>query len=336
MAKHKSATEVTVVTEEKSLLQQSVDKHWIKVAGIGVVIAGAVLFNQFQNQSATKAKGDRWNGLLAAEGNLEDVQAATNGIEDPNLKSWGKALVAQEAMVADKPAVAAEALAELAANPDHILNTDAFGVDTEAGRLSPAAYAQAALSSQVEWEAAHPTALGNPAPAEGSPKVVMHTSEGDIEITFYEAEAPKHVENFLKLAGEGFYNDILFHRVVNNRSMAIIQAGDPNTKEEDVTKWGQGGPGYTQPIEKNDLMHCAGYLAAAMPGNSQESSGSQFYMSVDRSHGLDGRYVVFGKITAGLEVATKILEAPIRDSDPVNGTRDIPVDPVSITSIETL
>jgi len=82
MAKHKSATEVTVVTEEKSLLQQWVDKHWIKVAGLAVVLAGVVLFNQSKNQSAEKAKGDRWNGLLAAEGDLDKVKAS-RGVTAP-------------------------------------------------------------------------------------------------------------------------------------------------------------------------------------------------------------------------------------------------------------
>ncbi len=336
MAKHKSATEVTVVTEEKSLLQQWVDKHWIKMAGLGVVLACVVLFNQSKNQRAQQAKGDAWNGLLAAEGELDEVQAATNELADPRLKGWGQALVAQEALIAEEPSVAADALTELTSNSDHILNSMAFGVETDDGRVSPAAFAQKALSAQVAWEAAHPDALSNPAPAEGSPKVVMHTSEGDIEITLYQAQAPKHVENFLKLTDEEFYNGILFHRVLNNRGMSMIQAGDPNTKEEDVTKWGQGGPGYTQKAEKNGLIHDEGYLSAAMPGNSQDSSGSQFFLTLSRMHHLDGRHTIFGKITGGMDIATKILEAPIRDADPESGTRDIPVDPASITSIDKL
>lgn len=336
MAKHKSATDVTVVTEEKSLLQQWVDQHWIKMVGIGVILAGVVLFNQSKNQNAQKAKGDAWNGLLAAEGDLEEVQAATGALEDSSLKGWGKALVAQQALASEEPQVAADALTELTANSNHILNSAAFGVETEDGRVSPAAFAQKALSAQVEWEAAHPETLSNPNPVEGSPKVVFHTSEGDIEVTLYEAKAPGHVENFLKLTDEGFYNGILFHRVINNRGMAIIQAGDPNTKEEDMTKWGQGGPGYTQDAEKNGLIHDEGYLSAAMPGNSQESSGSQFFFTMNRSHHLDDRHTIFGKITGGMDIATKILESPIRDEDPDAGTKDIPVDPASITSIEKL
>jgi peptidyl-prolyl cis-trans isomerase B (cyclophilin B) len=336
MAKHKSATEVTVVTEEKSLLQQWVDKHWIKVAGVGVVLAGVVLYNQSQTQSAKKAKGDRWNGLLTAEGDLERVQEVTASLDDETLKGWGEALIAQEAIAADKPEAAAKALADLTANAGHFLNSTAFGISTDEGRVSPAAFAKSAVAAQVEWEAAHPSALSNPAPAEGSAKVVMHTSEGDIEVTLYGDLAPGHSENFLKLVEEDFYDGILFHRVVNNGSMAIIQAGDPNTKEDDVTKWGQGGPGYTQPAEKNGLIHDRGYLSAAMPSNSQESSGSQFFLTLDRAHFLDDRYTIFGKITGGMDIAEKILNAPIRDADPETGTRDIPVNPVSITSMDKL
>ncbi|MDF1836347.1 MAG: peptidylprolyl isomerase [Planctomycetota bacterium] len=336
MAKHKSATEVTVVTEEKSLLQQWVDKHWIKAAGLGVVIAGFVLFNQFQNQSEKKAMGDRWNGLLAAEGDLDKVKAAAAAIEDPTLKTWGSALIAQEALLAEETAAAANALKDVAANPDHFLNSTAFGIQTDDGLVSPAAYAQKNLAAQVEWDAANSDKFANPDPAEGSKKAIMHTSEGDIELTFYGAESPKHVENFLKLAGEGFYDGTLFHRVVNNGRMDIVQGGDPNSKEEDVTKWGQGGPGYTQAGEKNDLIHDIGYLSAAMPSGSQESSGSQFFFTVGRTHFLDGRHTIFAKITGGMDVVTKIHEAPIRDADPEAGTQNVPVDPVSITSIDIL
>ncbi|MCA9003345.1 MAG: peptidylprolyl isomerase, partial [Planctomycetes bacterium] len=211
MAKHKSATEVTVVTEEKSLLQEWVDQHWVKVAGLGVVIAGFVLFNQSQNQSANKAKGDRWNGLLAAEGDLDKTKSVTQGIEEPTLHGWGLSLLAQEAVSDDKPAEASSALADLAKDPNHILNSTAFGIETENGRVAPAAFAKNNLEAQVAWETAHPTALTNPDPAEGSSKVTMHTSEGDIEITLYNDLAPGHVENFLKLVDEKFYDGILFH-----------------------------------------------------------------------------------------------------------------------------
>ncbi|MCP5021196.1 MAG: peptidylprolyl isomerase [bacterium] len=304
------------------------------MAGLGVIVAGVVLFNQSQSQSARRAKGDAWSGLLAAEGDLEAVQAAASELNDPPLNGWGQALVTQQALALEKPEIAAAALTELTATSDHILNSTAFGVETEDGRISPAAYAQKNLSARLEWEEAHPEILSNVDPAEGSPKVVFHTSEGDIEVTLYEAKAPKHVENFLKLTDEDFYDGILFHRVINSPGMAIIQAGDPNTKEEDVTKWGQGGPGYTQEAEKNDLIHDEGYLSAAMPGNSKESSGSQFFFTMSRTHHLDDRHTIFGKITGGMDIATTILKADIRDEDPDAGTKDIPVNPISITSIE--
>ena len=163
--------------------------------------------------------------------------------------------------------------------------------------------------------------------------VEIQTPEGNIEITLYEAEAPEHVANFLKLIDEKFYDGILFHRTVDNPGMQIIQGGCPNTRETDSTQWGLGGPGYTQKAEKNGLMHTPGVLSAAMPSNSQESSGSQFYITLNRCHHLDDRHTVFGKVTGGMEIAQAILEAPTREITEENTRTDIPVNPVAITTI---
>ena len=138
---------------------------------------------------------------------------------------------------------------------------------------------------------------------------VIETTMGTIEIEFFEDEAPGHVKNFKDLAEKGFYDGTIFHRVIPG---FMIQGGDPNTKSDDRSTHGQGGPGYNIDAEFNDISHDRGILSMA---RSQEpnSAGSQFYIVVKDSHFLDGQYTVFGKVTQGMDVADKIVSVP-RDS----------------------
>ena len=215
----------------------------------------------------------------------------------------------------------------------HLLNSKLFAVPGAEGK-SLAQYGADSLAAQVAWEEKYPEAINNPEPPTGSPVVVIKTGEGDIEVTLYAEKAPLHVANFLKLVEEDYYDGILFHRVINDGRTQIIQSGDPNTREEDITQWGQGGPEESIPAEKNGLLHVEGVLAGARPPSSMDSSGSQFYITLDREHQWDEQYTVFGKVTAGLDVARKISEGAVREPDPETGSRDIPVEPVAITSME--
>ncbi|RYG29665.1 peptidylprolyl isomerase [bacterium] len=141
-------------------------------------------------------------------------------------------------------------------------------------------------------------------------KVVLHTNLGDIEVEFFADKAPKHVEAFLKLVRDGFYDGIRFHRVIPG---FMIQGGDPNTK--DVSKkssWGTGGPGYSLPAEFNDMKHERGVLSAAR-SSSPNSAGSQFFLMVKYSPHLDNQYSAFGRVTTGMDVVDKIVALP-RDS----------------------
>ncbi|MBK7642652.1 MAG: peptidylprolyl isomerase [Planctomycetes bacterium] len=168
--------------------------------------------------------------------------------------------------------------------------------------------------------------FANPEPPADSPKVRIKTDKGDIVVALYAKEAPKHVENFLKLCREGFYNGIKFHRVMKG---FMIQSGDPNSKTEDRATWGQGGPGYKVDREENKLHHFAGYLAAAKQGGDAQSSGSQFYITTADRLNLDGNYVVFGKVLEGMDVAHSIEDSEI---DPA--TADRPLHPAAIVSTE--
>lgn len=131
---------------------------------------------------------------------------------------------------------------------------------------------------------------------------VIETDKGTIKFSFYPDEAPKTVENFVKLANEGFYDGCKFHRVVAG---FVIQGGDPNSKDDDPTNDGQGGPGYTIVAEFSDLKHEEGTVAMARK-SEPNSGGSQFYICLEAQPNLNGQYTVFGQVTEGLNVIQKI------------------------------
>jgi cyclophilin family peptidyl-prolyl cis-trans isomerase len=141
---------------------------------------------------------------------------------------------------------------------------------------------------------------------EGSDIVILKTSMGEIEIQLFSKDAPKHAANFKKLVSEKFYDGTTFHRVISG---FMIQAGDPNSKNDNRADDGKGGPGYTIPAEIK-AKHEKGSVAAARMGDQvnpkRESSGSQFYIVTGEASHLDGQYTVFGKVTKGLDIALKI------------------------------
>ncbi len=166
---------------------------------------------------------------------------------------------------------------------------------------------------------------------ESGPKeevAVIDTDHGEIVIRFLDDAAPGHVENFKKLAREGFYDGTTFHRVIPD---FMIQGGDPNSKDDDPNNDGRGGPGYTIPAEIR-ARHTRGAVAAARRPDQvnpqKESSGSQFYICVVATPHLDGEYSVFGQVIKGMDVADEIVAVP-RDR------RDRPLTPVRMeVSIE--
>jgi len=150
-------------------------------------------------------------------------------------------------------------------------------------------------------------------------KFTIHTELGDMKGMLYN-ETPQHRDNFVKLAKSGYYDGLLFHRVILG---FMIQGGDPVSKNAKPGQpLGSGGPGYTIPAEFNPaLTHKRGALAAARTGDAvnpqKASSGSQFYIVQPEkgAHFLDGQYTVYGEITEGLDVIDKIASAPKDKSD---------------------
>jgi len=153
------------------------------------------------------------------------------------------------------------------------------------------------------------------------PRAIIKTKFGEIEITFFSHKAPKHVENFLKLAKEGFYNGTIFHRVIPN---FMIQGGDPITKDpKKKDLYGSGGPGYSVNAEFNDTPHKRGIVSMAR-AQDPNSAGSQFFIVVEDSRFLDGQYTAFGEVVKGIGVADKIVNVP-RDA------RDNPLERIEMT-----
>lgn len=141
---------------------------------------------------------------------------------------------------------------------------------------------------------------------------VITTSEGVMVVEFFPEVAPKHVENFKKLAKEKFYDGQCFHRVIKG---FMIQAGDPNSKDESKKSlWGQGGPGYTINAEFNDKPHVRGTLSMARTPDPN-SAGSQFFICHGSPRQLDHQYTVFGKLIKGEDVLDKIATTPTEGPD---------------------
>ena len=153
------------------------------------------------------------------------------------------------------------------------------------------------------------------------PRAVIETKLGSMEIRFFPDKAPKHVENFIKLAKSGFYDKTLFHRVIPG---FMIQGGDPNTKDEkDKSKYGTGDPGYKLKAEFNDRPHVRGAVSMAR-SQDPDSAGSQFFIVVKDAPQLNGKYTVFGEVVKGVEVADKIVSQQ-RDA------RDNPLERIEMT-----
>ncbi|HEV8250642.1 MAG TPA: peptidylprolyl isomerase [Gaiellaceae bacterium] len=144
----------------------------------------------------------------------------------------------------------------------------------------------------------------------------IHTNHGAIDVELFDEDAPKTVENFTSLARKGFYDGVIFHRVIPD---FMIQGGDP-------TGTGTGGPGYQFDDEPSDHPVVRGALAMANAGPN--TNGSQFFVvTADACPWLDGKHTVFGRVTSGMDVVDRISELP-RDA------RDKPREPATMERVE--
>ena len=158
------------------------------------------------------------------------------------------------------------------------------------------------------------------------PVVILETNLGEIVIEFFPNDAPKHVENFIKLSQSGFYDGVLFHRIIPG---FMIQGGDPNTVDGDPNTWGTGGPSTSVDAEFNTIKHNRGIVSMARSADPN-SGGSQFFIIHQDSNFLDGDYTVFGRIVTeeSFEILDKIAAVE-------TGTNDRPIDPDQVRIIKT-
>ncbi len=152
---------------------------------------------------------------------------------------------------------------------------------------------------------------------------IIETNKGTIEVKFFEDKAPNHVANFQELAQKGFYDGTKFHRVIPG---FMIQGGDPNSKGDDRSIHGTGGPGYAIDAEFNDVKHRRGILSMAR-AQDPNSAGSQFFIMVKDSFFLDNQYSAFGEVITGMDVADEIVNSKRDD-------KDNPIEPIVVNSIK--
>ena len=148
---------------------------------------------------------------------------------------------------------------------------------------------------------------------------VIETVHGTIKLELFEDKAPGHVKNFKDLVGKEFYNGTTFHRVIPG---FMIQGGDPNSKSDNRSSHGTGGPGHTIDAEFNDTKHERGVLSMAR-SQDPNSAGSQFFICVKDSFFLDGQYTAFGRVIEGMDVADKIVNEPRDSNDNPNERMEI-------------
>ena len=141
-------------------------------------------------------------------------------------------------------------------------------------------------------------------PAKAPTAVITLEKGGQITLELFPTDAPKHVENFVKLARQGFYDGQRFHRVVPG---FVVQLGDPQSKTlpMDHPSMGTGGPGYTVKAEFNSRTFERGILGMAR-GGDPNSAGSQFYIMLGAAPHLNGQYTAFGQVTSGMEIVDSI------------------------------
>jgi peptidyl-prolyl cis-trans isomerase B (cyclophilin B) len=157
-----------------------------------------------------------------------------------------------------------------------------------------------------------PTNATMSTPANTNEVAVINTTEGTMVIEFWPDVAPKTVENFKKLANQGFYDGTCFHRVIKG---FMIQGGDPLTKDASKENlWGTGDPGYKIKAEFNEHSHVRGVISMAR-SNDPDSAGSQFFICHGNPTFLDRQYTTFGKLIKGDDVLEKIGTTPTHPQD---------------------
>ena len=194
---------------------------------------------------------------------------------------------------------------------------------------SSAVLALALIANHMFAQETKPTGSANEVAA-------IKTSEGEMVVQFWTDAAPNTIENFKKLAKQGFYNGTIFHRIVKG---FMIQGGDPNSKDPaKENKYGEGGPGYKIKAEFNDHRHERGVISMAREPDPN-SAGSQFFICLGPVPRLDHQYTTFGKLIKGDDVLSKIGDTPVtRNSMGENSkpTKRVTIEKIDIVPVDSV
>jgi len=336
---HKAASEVTVASmTETGLLQKMIERYWMPAAAFALVVTGVILFRQYRAEAAREAQLAQWDEFAAVTtmdttmgaptGELVALEAAATRLADEPIAAYlrlTEVLARRQRGDFAGARSALETLRSEHSDSAYLTQTIRLEDGSEASMLE---HLEQSIEAGQAWEANADDVFSNPPLPDDAPRVRIETTAGDLVVGLYTDRAPAHAENFLSHCDEGTYVGTKFHRVGPN---FMIQAGDPNTKQDDdKSTWGQGGAGEKLDPEPNGLLHFEGVLAAAKKPGDQQSSGSQFYITVGTPHHLDGVHTIFGKLVDGADVAETIATAPTED-----GT-ERPIDPVEILSTTRL
>lgn len=332
MAKHKEATEITIVQEERSGFAEFVDRYkWFGIGLLALVAAVIVWRSRSKVEETSNARAD-WgqlhNAMTGGNRTPETLGAAAMAVADKKVAAWARMLKSVDESRTREFGAAQESLSLIGTEVPAILDKVEFPIGPDGASSTIVAHLDAAFAREQAFFKDNPLYENPPLPAD-APKVEFETDQGNFTVGLYINLAPGHVKNFLKLVENGDYVGTKFHRV--NRGQ-FIQGGDPNTKEGEPETWGLGGPEYTIPSEDSGLKHTAGALAGARKSGATESSGSQFYITVAPMHGMfDGRYDVFGTIIDGLDKLEELTNAETLEDNP-----ERPTAPVTILSTRVI
>lgn len=337
MADHKAPTEVTVVAhEEKSAFAEFVEANWMKAAVVAIIATAYILFTQFQTQKAAEAVDNSWNKLMASveedqtgrlTGDAAELGALASELEGTQAGPWALYYQARSLSSEHRYDEAIVVLGTIKAKyGDHPLCKDTQTYGESVTPLSRVERLSKVYSSAQKWRSETPALFANPEPAPDCPRARIQTDHGDILIALDIARAPKHVENFTKLAEEGFYDGLKVHR---SNYGQLMETGDPSTKDEssDPITWGLTGTDENLEMEESGLSHFAGILSANQVLGSTETSGSLISITALPSHHLDGKNVVFGHVIEGLDVVKEISGLP------ADSTGQRPEEPATIQSV---
>jgi len=340
MAKHKAPTEVAIAPiEEKSGFELWVQRYWKLGVALAIVISVLVIFQAVREQQSTSALEADWQTVrdevdldellgLGDSPAPEVLQGLSQRLDGTDAGIWMRLLEVRSHLDDEDFDGARTALETLRAASDrHPLLASPFAIPSGSGDIGTWTTLVARLDQVIDqreaWSRSHPDLLGFPELPADAPRVEITTSAGKVVIGLYPDRAPLHSANFVERCSSGALDDTLFYRVIED---SWVEAGDPNTREDDRSQWGLGtddDSGIER--EQTNLWHFEGAVAANKRDSENRSSRQLFYITTADVHRNDKQFTVFGRVVEGMEVVRAIAEGELDENQH-------PLEPVEILS----